>query len=304
VTMAGGAEAVGDEFRLLAENAAEAGLGWSGPPAVRRTAVEVAAGRPVSALVWGREPPELVLIHGGAQNAHTWDTVALALDRPLVAVDLPGHGHSAWREDGDYRPTTMAADVAAALQQLAPDKGLVVGMSLGGLTAACLAARRPDLVARLALIDITPGTDRAKAEPILAFASGPERFGSFQEMLDRTVSYNPTRSLPSLRRGVIHNARESADGSWTWRWDPAVAGTRRRAPTDGFGDLWAEVDGLAMPLLLLRGARSRVVSDGDVAELWRRRPCARVEVVADAGHSIQGDQPLELARRLAAFLTG
>ncbi len=301
--MAGGAEAEGDEFRLLAENAAEAGLGWSGPPAVRRTAVEVAAGRAVSALVWGREPPELVLIHGGAQNAHTWDTVALALDCPLVAVDLPGHGHSGWREDGDYRPATMAADVAAALQQLAPVTRLVVGMSLGGLTAACVAARRPDLVSRLALIDITPGTDSAKAEPILAFASGPERFGSFQEMLDRTVAYNPTRSLPSLRRGVIHNARESADGSWTWRWDPAIARPRGRAPTDGFGDVWAAVGGLAMPLLLVRGARSRVVSDEDVAELGHRRPGARVEVVADAGHSIQGDQPVELARRLTAFLT-
>src|SRR5450759_5509931 len=84
-----------DEFGLFHENAEEYGLAWNGPPTVRRVAVPVASdGRKLSALVWGDRPPEIVLLHGGAQNAHTWDTMALALDRPLVAVDLPGHGHS------------------------------------------------------------------------------------------------------------------------------------------------------------------------------------------------------------------
>ena len=83
-----------DEFGLFHENAEEYGLPFAGRPVVRRVAVEVDGGRRVSALVWKTDEPELVLLHGGAQNAHTWDTVALALDRPLVAVDLPGHGHS------------------------------------------------------------------------------------------------------------------------------------------------------------------------------------------------------------------
>lgn len=83
-----------DEFGLLADNAAEAGLPWTGPPALRREFVEVAPGQQVSVLVWSEGDPELVLLHGGAQNAHTWDTVAVALRRPLIAVDLPGHGRS------------------------------------------------------------------------------------------------------------------------------------------------------------------------------------------------------------------
>src|SRR5438874_2865923 len=83
-----------DEFAYFPENAAEFGLPYYGAPAVRREFVEVRPGCRLSALVWGTEPPEIVLLHGGAQNAHTWDTVALALHRPLVAVDLPGHGHS------------------------------------------------------------------------------------------------------------------------------------------------------------------------------------------------------------------
>ena len=83
-----------EEFGLFHENAEEFGLPFDRPPVVRRVSVEVAPGRRLSALVWKDGPPELVFLHGGAQNAHTWDTVAMALDRPLVAIDLPGHGHS------------------------------------------------------------------------------------------------------------------------------------------------------------------------------------------------------------------
>src|SRR5262249_32189149 len=93
-----------DEFSLFHENAHEYDIPWQGPPAVRREFIDASDGRRVSALVWGGADPELVLVHGGAQNAHTWDTVALALDRPLVALDLPGHGHSDWRGEPRPRP--------------------------------------------------------------------------------------------------------------------------------------------------------------------------------------------------------
>src|SRR5512138_431082 len=148
-----------DEFSMFHENAEEFGLPWDGPPTVRREAVEVGPGRRLSALVWGTEPPELVFLHGGAQNAHTWDTVALALDRPLVAIDLPGHGHSDGGHGNALDPASNAVDVAMAVRALAPEARAVVGMSLGGATALALAAHAPDLVRRLVLVDITPGVD-------------------------------------------------------------------------------------------------------------------------------------------------
>src|SRR5947208_13350821 len=138
-----------DEFGMLADNASEAGLPWTGPPPLQREAVELPDGRRISSLVWGEGRKELVLIHGGAQNAHTWDTVALALDRPLVAVDLPGHGHSDWRDDRGYWPVNNANDVATARRALAPSADLAVGMSLGGLPSIRLAARHPRLGPRL-----------------------------------------------------------------------------------------------------------------------------------------------------------
>ena len=289
-----------DEFGMLAENAAEAGLPWPGPPAVRRESVAVAPGQQVSALAWGDGDPELVLLHGGAQNAHTWDTVALALRRPLIAVDLPGHGRSDWRDDRDYWPVRNAEAIAAVVGALAGRAAAVVGMSLGGLTAIRLAATRPDLVRRLVVVDVTPGVTAAKSAPIAEFVQGPEVFGSFDELLERTIKYNPSRSVSSLRRGVLHNARELPDGRWAWRYD------RLRPPGDqlDFAALWADLAAVTAPVMLVCGSASGVVSDEDRAEYRRRQPSARLETVDGAGHSIQGDRPVELAVLIDDFAFG
>ena len=287
-----------DEFGMLQENAEEAGLHLDAAPSVERTFVTVPSGKRVSAIVWGTGDAEIVLLHGGAQNAHTWDTVALALERPSVAIDLPGHGRSDWREDHDYHPASMADDVADAIRQLAPRAGLLVGMSLGGLTAIAVAARHPDLVRRLAIVDVTPGVKREKAQPILDFVRGPEEFSNLDEMLERTMAFNPRRSKSSLRRGVIHNAYEDERGIWRWRYD------RRRPEQVDLPEttlLWDDVSRIKAPILLVRGSLSQIVDDDDVAELRRRQPDAQVVVVEGADHSIQGDKPVELARVLEEF---
>jgi len=289
-----------DEFGLFHENAEEFGLPFDGPPVVRRQGVAVGGGREISALVWGTGPPELILLHGGAQNAHTWDTVALALDRPLVAVDLPGHGHSDQGPAGSVSVFDNAVDLAVVIGALAPDARCVAGMSLGGVSALALSARSPELVRRLALIDITPGVTAGKASAITAFIDGPPAFASFDEILARTVEHNPTRSVSSLRRGILHNAVQREDGTWVWRY------ARFRQPgatAPAFGDLWEAVSSLRVPLMLVRGmAAGSVVDDADEAELLARCPSARIERVEGAGHSVQGDKPLELAALLADFM--
>jgi len=284
-----------DEFAMFHENASEYGIALDQPPVVRRETVMLPSGLNQSALVWGDGPPELVLIHGGAQNAHTWDTVALALGRPLVAVDLPGHGHSDHRPSHHYTPIDMAADVAVAVEKLAPDALAVIGMSLGGVTAICLAADHPKLVRRLGVVDVTPGTDHAKAEPIIAFVDGPEYFADFDEILGRTIEYNKGRSEQSLRRGVLHNAHELPDGRWTWRWDRIRAESTDGTASVEFTDLWAKVDAINVPIALWQGGKWSVVGDEDVEEWMGRQPDTVHTVVDGAGHSIQGDRPIELA---------
>ena len=288
-----------DEFGMFHENASEYDLAFDAPPDVRRLATALPDGRIISSLVWSHEPAQAVLIHGGAQNAHTWDTVALALGRPLVAPDLPGHGHSDSPAAGvGTAAGANASDLAAAVERLAPEASVIVGMSLGGLTAISLAVARPDLVRRLVLVDITPGVTGEKAKAIHDFVRGPATFASFDDLLARTTEFNPTRSESSLRRGILHNAKQLDDGSWVWRHrrdDNAVMGDTD-APRADPALLWDDLEAFAGPITLVRGMREQsVVDDGDVAELLRRRPDATV-VEVDAGHSVQGDQPLELAK--------
>ena len=292
-----------DELGLFHENAAEFGLPYLGPPRVRREKVAVAPGRYLSALVWGDAPAELVFLHGGAQNAHTWDTVALALDRPIVCIDLPGHGHSDAPAEGSLDVHTNALDVAAAVRALAPRASAVVGMSLGGLTTIALADSHPDLVRRAVLVDVTPRVEGPGAAAIIAFVNGPESFADFDELLARTIEFNPTRSESSLRRGILHNALQRDDGSWVWRYRRFTEGSaspERSLPTE---DLWDSLERIQVPLMLVRGMRAGSVVDDDAeAELRRRQPNARIEHVAEAGHSIQGDDPLELARLITDFV--
>ena len=298
-----------DEFGLFHENAEEHGLAFSGPPPVRRESVVVdpATGRRVSALVFGGpgSTPEYVFVHGGAQNAHTWDTVLLALGSPAaVCVDLPGHGHSDWR-DGGYDPHQHADDIAVAVRALAPDAKVVTGMSLGGLTSLRLAATYPDLVRRLVVVDVTPGVNQTKAKAIIDFVNGPAGFPDFDAILARTIEHNPTRTVSSLRRGILHNAKQLPDGSWQWRYDRrgTPESTDQPAPRRIEHDaLWADVAAVPAPILLVRGSTSPVVDDADVAEFRQRQPTAEVVMVEGAGHSVQGDKPLELAELIQQFI--
>jgi esterase len=284
------------EFALLPENAEQAGV--EGPvPQVQR----IDAGS-VSALQWGDSSPRVVFLHGGGQNAHTWDTVIVGLGQPALAVDLPGHGHSAWREDGNYSPQNNAATVAPVLNELAQHADLVVGMSLGGLTAIGLGAVAPHLVRELVLVDVTPSALRRHAEltaeqqGTVALMQGEREFPSFAAMLELTTAAAPHRDPKSLRRGVFHNSRQLDNGRWTWRYD-----TIREFPD--FDGLWDDVAGLSAPITLVRGGTSGFVTDEDAAELGRRATQFRgVHVVDNSGHSVQSDQPRALIDILRSVL--
>ncbi|ORB90246.1 alpha/beta fold hydrolase [Mycobacterium persicum] len=286
------------EFDLLAENAEQAGA-TGALPEVARVDADTAAGR-ISALRWGGAAPRVIFLHGGGQNAHTWDTVIVGLGEPALAVDLPGHGHSGWREDGDYSPQHNADALAPVLRELAPTAEFVVGMSLGGLTAIRLGAVAPELVDELIVIDVTPSALQRHAEMTadqrgtVALMHGEREFPSFQAMLDVTIAAAPHREVKALRRGVFHNSRRLDNGNWTWRYDAI-----RSFPD--FAGLWDDVDALSAPITLVRGGKSGFVSDQDVAELSRRaRHFRGAHTVPDSGHSVQSDQPRALVDILRA----
>ena len=302
-----------DEFSLLHENIAEWDLPIDELPPVRRGYVDDDAGR-ISYLRWGEEQPRVVFLHGGGQNAHTWDTVVLALGEPALAFDLPGHGRSARREDRDYGPWRNAEAVARAIDREIGAPVAVVGMSLGGATTIRLASTRPDLCRRVVIVDVTPQVNDPSRQMStmergsVALIGGPPTYATFDEMADAAIALSPYRAASGVRRGVRHNAYRRPDGRWTWRYDlfgpppeDAAESTDAKRWVD-FMTLWDDVSAIQAPAMLVRGGLSKYVLDEDEEEMRRRLPGLRVEIVDGAGHAVQSDQPLALVGLLRSFL--
>jgi pimeloyl-ACP methyl ester carboxylesterase len=292
-----------DEFDELEAEVREAGWSWRGRPEVRRRSLDVGAGVVFSMLEWG--PPgaaEIVALHGGLQNAHAWDRLAVASGRPLLAVDLAGHGRSSlvpWALD----PRRQGESLAPLLEAAAAEARLVAGMSLGGLAAICLAANRPELVPQLCVIDVTPGVVAGRrSPPALLALMRIESFASFEEIVDGVAAALSTRSRAALARNLRHNTHQRADGRWVWtaassltEEDPGAGATDDLTPRQLYLSIWDELGQVTCPLTVVRGGRSPVVTQDDLDEVRRLQPDAQVVVIERAGHSVQGSQPAALA---------
>jgi pimeloyl-ACP methyl ester carboxylesterase len=296
-----------DEMALVAGNAAEMGVSWPNDLVPTRVRFALASGQRLSAIRWGSAPPELVLLHGGGQNAHTWDSVVVAAGRPALAIDLPGHGHSDRRSDRNYSPWENALAVAEFVEHAAPAARAVIGMSLGGATAIRLAARRPDLVRHAVIVDVTPQVNdpgrvmTPEQRGSVALVSGPPIYESFTAVFDATMAASPNRTEAGVRRGVRHNTVRLADGRWAWRYDLFGRTEGERSWID-FTPLWDDVGEITVPTVLVVGGDSVYVLPEDVTEFRRRLPSVRVESVPGAGHAVQSDQPAALVALLDAFV--
>jgi len=293
------------EFRYLPVQAQA--LGVPVPP-VERLALNLPDGRELSALRYGDGEPAITLLHGAGLNAHTWDTTVLLLQQPVLVIDLPGHGDSSWRDDADYSGRTLAPDVATALQAWTTRPQVLVGHSLGGLTAAAVAAAHPELVRELLIVDITPGIDTSGGPAALrALYEGPTDFATRDELVDRAMSLGFGGTRPETERGVFLNTRVRADGRIEWKHHFAhLAAAALATASPGAGahraildeSGWADLAAASAPLTLVRAIRG-FVSESDAEELQRRVPASRL-VAIDATHNVQETAPAELAELITA----
>lgn len=180
----------------------------------------------IHALDWGPAPgPTVVFLHGGGLNAHTWDVVCdlLREDVRCVAIDLRGHGDSDWDREGDYSLLTHTADLQSAIATLAPDRLVLVGMSLGGLVGLSYAARHDVPPLALVMVDTGPdGSRPAGRRRLHAFMSGTDEFATVEEVIGRAMAFNPRRNRDRLRRTLLNNLRQTDRGTWTWKYDPRI----------------------------------------------------------------------------------
>ncbi len=247
--------------------------------------------------VLGDHGPTIAFCHGLFGQGKNWTQIAKALspDHRVLLLDMPNHGRSPWTETFDY---VELADMVAA--HLEPDAPLtLVGHSMGGKIAMCLALRHPELVERLVVVDVAP----------VAYASGREFVGYIETMrgMDLTTLERRDQAEEALREAVpnpvvrsflLQNLRRSDDG-WHWQLNLDLLGEQMDGlvgwPDEKLED--ASYDG---PVLWMGGAGSDYISDEHAAEMDRRFPRNRRVLVKGAGHWVHSEQPeifLEVLRR-------
>lgn len=246
---------------------------------------------------WNRDAdpagrPTILMLHGGGQNRFSWKNTGQILSDEgyhVVAMDTRGHGDSDRAPDADYAIETLTADVMHVLDAI--DRPVVlIGASMGGLTGILAAdSAGPDTVTGLVLVDVVPRYDKHGSARIRDFMFGHiHGFGSLEEAADAVAAYLPYRTKPRSPEGLKKNLR-LRDGRWYWHWDPAFMtkpGDDPELRTEKFEQ--AAID-LKIPILLIRGKLSDVVSPEGVRHFLATVPHAEFVELSNAGHTAAGD---------------
>jgi pimeloyl-ACP methyl ester carboxylesterase len=241
------------------------------------------------------DAPGILFLHGSGQTRQSWSgALAEAVKRGYraISVDLRGHGDSDWAPDGQYNLERFAADVRQAIEQIGGEP-ILVGASLGGLIGMMIAAAPPPRLRGLVLVDITAKVEEGGAKEVISFMdSAPDGFGSLEEAAAAVSAYLPHRPRPTDTSGLKRNLR-LRNGRYYWHWDPAFMQMGRDAQSkhrfDGPNPLESVARAINIPTLLIRGSRSRIVSEAGAREFLEMVPHAEFVDIAGAHHMVAGD---------------
>ena len=250
--------------------------------------------------------PTILMLHGGGQNRFSWKNTGQVLaDRGLhvVALDARGHGDSERAPTGGYTIAALARDIAAVLEQIGRPV-VIIGASMGGMTGIVAAhAAGPQSVTKLVLVDVVPHYEHEGTTRIRDFMSRHVHgFDTLEQAADAIADYLPHRRRPRNLDGLQKNLRHR-DGRWHWHWDPAFvtsAGDDPFVDSDELEDLATQ---LRIPILLIRGKLSDVVSPEGVERFLATVPQAQFVELSDAGHTAAGDDNDAFSDAVVAFVT-
>jgi pimeloyl-ACP methyl ester carboxylesterase len=258
--------------------------------------------------------PTVVLLHGGGQTRHSWSgTWRTLVDAGWRAwsFDMRGHGDSSWHHDGDYSLDGFTDDVLAIRRSLERPP-ILVGASLGGLSSLVAVAESPDqadTARALVLVDVAHRLEISGRERIGDFMNSHlDGFATLEEAADAIAAYNPHRPRPTDLSGLAKNLRRRDDGRWYWHWDPRFvdgkfgSADETRSSVVDPGRLEAAVDALTVPVLLVRGRSSDLLSEEGAQDFLARVPHAEYADVAGAGHMVAGDRNEIFNQAILGFL--
>ncbi|MGV9801408.1 alpha/beta fold hydrolase [Mycobacterium sp. NPDC003449] len=249
--------------------------------------------------------PTVLLLHGGGQNRYSWkNTGQILADRGLhvIALDARGHGDSDRSPSANYSVETLCADVLQVLYQVGRPV-VLIGASMGGLTGILAAHEAgPELVTKLVLVDVVPRFEKSGSARIRDFMfDHVHGFDSLDDAAEAVAAYLPHRAKPRSPEGLKKNLR-LRDGRWYWHWDPAFLTKPEDDPFIRVDKLEQAAINLTIPILLIRGKLSDVVSSAGVADFLEKVPAAEFVELADAGHTAAGDDNDAFSEVVADFV--
>jgi pimeloyl-ACP methyl ester carboxylesterase len=272
-------------------------------------------GHPIAASIEGGEQAfPVVLAHGGGQTRRAWKAVSKLLASHgfrAIAVDMRGHGDSSWAKDGAYDIRDFASDLVA-IAKASARKPALIGASLGGLAGIIAEGElSPHSFASLTLVDITPQMESAGVARVVGFmaAHAREGFASPEEAAQIISEYLPHRPSRKASPGLQRYLRLGENGRYYWHWDPAfIEGVMQSRITDvevidrRRAALSAAASRLRLPVHLIRGGSSDLVSPEAVAHFRSLVPHAAYSDIADATHMVVGDQNDAFGQAIVEFL--
>ncbi|HEY3059261.1 MAG TPA: alpha/beta hydrolase [Chloroflexota bacterium] len=257
-------------------------------------------------LDWGNPSAQaLVCLHGFTSHAHSWDTFASAMrdQYHVLALDQRGHGETEWA--ADYHALRRVEDMEAFVAALGLDKFVLVGLSMGGRCAFQYAARHPEKVERLVIVDIAPETSPSGSQRIAQGLANQDVFDSVDEAFAVARAGNARPPDDELRRRVEHGVLQRPDGKWTFRYDVALrnnSGARRMATPEENEQDWASLEHITSPTLLVRGVASDILSPELAQRMVQSISDCRLVEVADSGHAVPLDNPRGFLDAVRGFL--
>ena len=276
----------------------------------------VTDGLTLHALEWSREGVPMVLVHGFGNEAHLWDDFAptVAGHYRVIALDLRGHGDSDWDPDGRYDYTNHVADLEAVTRELGFERMVLVGFSLGGRVAMLYAGLHPEKLAGMVIVDSAPVLD-ARGTTRIQMEVAEHRDPAFSTLAEyeNILAHNYSAATPeAIKRMARNGLRQREDGKYVLTMDPAYRGARGHTlgpdelasrEEQHVKDMWAALEKLPCPTLVVRGAASDIMSP-EVADRMVDEviPNATLAVVPQAGHSVMTDNPEEFNKAVAEFV--
>jgi pimeloyl-ACP methyl ester carboxylesterase len=274
-----------------------------------RSGFATADGRQVHYLEWGPSAaPLVVALHGGGQTSYMFEELGSALHGSyhVIAPDLPGHGESSpLPTPEEFTREALTATLPPLLDAFGAGPATFVGASLGGILSLTLAATDSRRVHAIALIDVGHKLEADGVRRIVEFLGKHESFGSLEEAAAAVAEYAPQRGRVEPTR-LRRNLRQRDDGRWVWKHNLGRV-TADRLEQEGWessivAGLDDELATIAVPVLVLRGAASDVLSSDGAAEIASKLPDARLVEVSNAGHLAAGDNPTSTVELIRSFL--